>query len=212
MKIFLFLFPIHAYVNPEPFLGICSDYEKLLAQGDDPGRINALIHARYRERDYKVTWVLFSKPEMREEPDVRLVSQLFTLSDTPSLFALSFDEDVVITCGVTFKEHFRDRWYPNPTHILSQLPGPIEHLVVGGFHLWNEIDKVAEHAHARGLNVFVDEDCTERFFSRTIACGTIPLHQTREEQAVERLKALEGSDFFERARKRRRSRPWLVQI
>ncbi|TSC72722.1 MAG: hypothetical protein G01um101438_439 [Parcubacteria group bacterium Gr01-1014_38] len=200
MKVFLFLYPIREYIR-EGQVGRW--HQDLRKKGYDPGRLNELIDARYREKDYQVVWVLFGEPHAPDQPNMRNLSPLVTIY---------LGEDAAISCGVTFEEHVREKRYPDPASILTQLPVPIDHLVLGGFHQWDCIDTLAEYAHKQGLDVFVDEDCTECFFSRTMMFGAIPLHRTRKEQAAEVTRGLTGSDFIERIRKRRKSRPWLVQI
>ncbi|MGM5488181.1 MAG: hypothetical protein ACQESG_04495 [Nanobdellota archaeon] len=39
-------------------------------------------------------------------------------------------------------------------------------LRLGGFHLWDCVERVAKRAYNRGLDVLVDEDLTELFTSR----------------------------------------------
>ena len=162
-----------------------------------PGEINRLIRARYRERGYQIWWLLFSDLSDPEKPDL---TRIFGDIDIR-------EEDTLLPCGATFKDHVRKRLYPSSEKVVDQLPDGIEELVLGGFHQEDCVDKVAACAHSRGIPTFVDEDTTEHFFPRTGLHGDIP--DTREEFTLSALGIEE--DWVEFVLDNRQDRPWLTQ-
>src|SRR3990167_5442236 len=158
MKIFLFLYPIKAYVNA------CLEQFFFLRNGYDPARFSQLIDRRYRRRNYQLVWVLFSHPDDSSQPDRSLLSEIFEISP----------QDQVIACGVSFRLHCEKEIYPNPAEIIDKLPTSVEELVVGGFHQWDCVDKLACFAYKSGIPTQVDEDTTQFFFHTSSTEGNIP--------------------------------------
>jgi len=161
-----------------------------------------IIQKRYS--DYRVVCMFFSRPDDLRQPD---------LSQAWSLFPLK-KEYIIGACGVTFNKHRQGKTYPKESTILSFCPQPAEKLVVGGFHLWDCVNKAAKHAYEQGIDVEVDEDLTELFFSPRLEFIkkriAISPAESREKR-IERLKKA-GRYFLETARQERLIRPWMVQL
>jgi hypothetical protein len=128
-------------------------------------RMNEIINARYRERKYKIYWLLFST-EKENEADISMVER--------GIISIHPNDDIVVA-DISFKTHISHKTYPNAEYILSQLPENIETLVIGGFHRDDCVDRLAIAAYKKGLNTRVDEDVTDCFFILTTLNGTIPL-------------------------------------
>ncbi len=140
MKEFVFLYPIHPYVDA-------------IATSDAPVQaLNGLIEERYRQRGFRVSWVMFSDPNNRAEADLSIKA--------PGI--IIYDSDRIIPSGVTFLE--AGNKYPDWNSILDQLPVDLKQLIIGGFHQWDCVDQLASAAYMRGLSVTVDEDTTELAF------------------------------------------------
>lgn len=185
MDTFLFLYPIREY-----FLVWASRFGLEISEGRiDPSKLGAIIDERYRKGGYRVIWVMFRG---ENGPDLDHLSEHVTIRA----------RDLVIAADVTFKEMLRRR-YPDPAFILSQLPSPVGRLVIGGFHMWDCVDKLAAFAHQIGFNVIVDEDTTELFFS---SLSEIPLVRNRS-----CLADYLREPYLEMAKQARAGEPWLVQ-
>lgn len=189
MKYFLLLYPIQPYVDvfingepPEEKVRFAEFYQKL-------------IQKRYAR--FQVVCVFFSKPGEIKESD---------LSQRWNHFPLK--EDYIIgACGVTFTDHCERRVYPKEGDILALCPGPIDELIVAGFHFSDCVEKMANYAHEQGIQVFVDENLTELFFYE--ARGNIPISREASIKRTKRL--LRESSLLDFVRKNRKGRPWLVQ-
>ena len=114
-------------------------------------------------------------------------------------------EDRILTSGMSLKSLNERTRYPNPNFILNQLP-PHERLVLGGFHHWDCVDKVARESYKRGIDTFVDEDTTNHFFGR-VSFGSIPL--IRKDWTLKELGI--PDKLYEYAVEERSDKPWLVQ-
>lgn len=199
MKVFLFLYPINYY-----FDSCLVDYLKPFENANNNfRRINDIIDARYRQRGYKVFWLMFSKENNPQEPDLSTISSYIRIDE----------KDSIIACGVSFDVHVKKKEYPDPEFVFNQIPG-ITELVVGGFHQWDCVDKIAEYAcfgyppFEKDIPVIVDEDTTDYFFSRTSSCGDIPL--IRKKITSEDL-GLNGLEIGLH-RKMREGKPWFTRI
>lgn len=148
MKEFAFLYPIPEYI----------DFEISNHEWHEQGfknryghALNQCIDLRYRQNGFEINYVIFDK---------------HPISDVINIQA----SDKIIEAGIDYKTHTTKRvdgtyLYPDPDYILDQLP-KLKTLTISGFHLWDCVERLAERAHERGLNVLVDEDLTELFAGR----------------------------------------------
>lgn len=191
MKVFLFAYPDREYVGS--CLGGLTPEE---LDWEDPCWHDKVITARYREQDFKVFWLMFSQPNNPSLPDLLRLSRIVRLHPN----------DRVISAGISFNQMTGGR-YPKLAFIEAQLPVGIEHLVIGGFHIWDCVDRLARYFYQRIPSVRVDEDLTEFFFGRMRTRG-IPLIRAGSDSGLARLEGW----MRDHARRMRRKHPWLVQI
>ncbi len=152
--------------------------------------LNQCISQRYRKNDFQIVYALLDN-----EP----------LAD----IMVRRPEDKVIFVGMDAKTHRTKRQdgtfpYPDQDYILNQI-SPTSRLVVGGFHMWDCVEKLAKTAYDKGISVLVDEDLTEFFPTRTTQKG----FKTRVYPSYN-PRALEG-DMFEMFMGARKNKPWLWQ-
>lgn len=200
MKYLLILYPIQSYADvligkaelPEIKVRYAEIYQELI---------------RKRYHNFQMVCVMFSAPEDPTKADVSQLWQGFSVNG----------EDIIGACGVTFEDHCKKRIYPKEDKILKLCPEPVEKLVVGGFHLWDCVDKTARYAYNQGINVSVDEDLTELFFwsvrdNKGIPVFKIPV--SKKESLMQTRKRLNGAGrgFLKDARAERRKRPWMASI
>ncbi len=190
---YLFLFPIKEYI--EACLDACRTFE---LEGHHPGEIVKIIDARYRNNNFKINWLLFCQENNPSITDTSQVSPHIEIREN----------DGLLTAGVSFKRHTNEELYADADFVLNQLPKH-QRLVLGGFHQWDCVDKIARRSYEGGIDTFVDEDTTDCFFGRQAFYG-IPL--VREKWSLDDL----GMDKFfseikEHIIKEREKRPWFVQ-
>lgn len=197
MKIYLFLYPIREYVED----ALTGTILKLFTEQEhDANRLNDIINARYRVRGYAVWWLLFSASKQNPLlPDYGRLSRQITIDEQDAFFA----------CGISFLDNVIGKQYPDPDFILNQLPKKTTHLVLGGFHQWDCVDKLACAAHARGLPVIVDEDTTEQFFIYTCLQGKIPLKRPLSEHIQKVIQDCQDRDTLDQIIERRLNKPWF---
>ncbi len=200
MKSVLVLYPIQPYADalvskkelPEIKVRYAEIYQELI---------------RRRYPGFQTVYVMFSAPEDPTKPDMSQLWKGFSVNGT----------DIIGACGVTFNDHCKKYIYPKENKILELCPQPIEELIVGGFHLWDCVDKVARWAYKQGINVLVDEDLTEIFFYSVRGFGGLPVLKIpilgKESWELTR-KQLEkaGGAFLEHACEEHGKRPWMNQI
>jgi len=149
---FLFLYPINRYF--ETCLVDCLGlFERA---NNNFKRINDIIDARYREKGYSINWLMFSEEGDPESPDLSLLSSYLRI----------MKKDNLLVSGISFKEYIIQKKHPDPKIIFRQISKPRE-LVVGGFHQWDCVNKLARHAYLKGIPTLVDEDTTDMFFITT---------------------------------------------
>lgn len=193
MKAFIFLYPISPY-----FDSCLIDHLRPNKNANNNfRRINDIIDARYRQKGYKILWLIFSKEENSWEPDLSLVSDYIRIDK----------EDEIIAVGISFNKHTSECLYPDHDFIFSQMP-EITEAIIGGFHQWDCVNKMAKYFYEKKISVLVDEDTTELFFARTAAFGDIPL--VRKDITLEDL-GLEGLTLG-LYRKMREDRPWFIRV
>lgn len=183
MKSFVFLYPIPEYFNAEIERwgwragdGFKEKYSKML---------NQCIDARYRQKGFEISYAIFDNHE---------ISDMVNLQP----------DDKIIPVRIDFKTHISyPPVYPDPDIILAKLGNPLR---IGGFHMWDCVQKLAERAYEKGIDTLVDEDLTE-FFAFCIkqepfAIDKYPSYDPR--------KYLDESTF-ESFMSARRGKPWLWQ-
>lgn len=190
---FLFLYPDREYID------FCLGR---FGREDYPvGFLSEIIDARYRKNGYKIYWLVFGKDENQQEPNLPRIHPCISIHE----------DDRIISCGVSFLAHTTQEIYPNPGDILAELPENPDKLAIGGFHMWDCVDKMARYAHRNGINTFVDEDTTELFFN-SIRLQYIPLIRTDWSlSAFGHTEERDGKVIMEHIKKLRRKRPWLPQ-
>lgn len=194
MKVFLFLYPIREYVEA------CLEQTFFSYKGHKPERLGQIINVRYRQRGYQVIWLLFSDPQAPSQPNLSQISDIFRISE----------KDSYLACGVTFAFHCSKEIYPDSDDIVKQLPQGIEELVVGGFHQWDCVDRIARCAYESGIPTRVDEDTTQFFFNVTTTEGQIPF--IRRKSNLREGFARFGEHWVELASESRKDKPWFEQI
>jgi hypothetical protein len=195
MKQFLFLYPIERYFDNE--------LEKVPEFMDNNFRkkyfraLNRCIKERYRQNKFGVNWALFKGHSVCHEINVE-------------------SSDRLIYTDITFKTHLTEKpdgnyTYPDNNFMLNQLDlGSTEHLRIAGFHIFDCVEKLAERANDRGLNVLVDEDLTEFFagllrFGPEFRTDCFPSYNPKE------IFNKEGRMSFDTWFKVRKGKPWFWQ-
>jgi hypothetical protein len=163
-----------------------------------PSYLNKIIDARYRSRGRTVNWLLFGKEEEPWDPALAGVSPWIRIEQ----------DDRVLSAGVSFKTHCRERRYAKPWPILKGLPA-LDTLVIGGFHQDDCVAKFAKAAYHAGIPVSVDEDTTQWFFRTTCRYGKIPL---RRRKPWPRAENFDNPATLELIRSYRKTQPWLTQF
>lgn len=181
MKLFLFLYPIPEYINFEIDEKSCFEDKKEFRRRYKEA-LNKCIDLRYKQKGFRINWVNFRGSEISDVVELRR-------------------DDKVIEVELSFKEHTAGN-YPNPHFILDKLNG-VQVLRIGGFHLWDCVEKVAKRAYERGRDVLVDEDLTELLTYRVLKEGfefdKFPTFYPEDRQELEIL------------RETRKDKPWMWQ-
>ncbi len=200
MKTVLILYPIQPYVDSEMIGTESSQIKTKYAQ-----IYQDLIRQRYP--GFQAVYLLFSAAADPQRPDLSQLWPGFSINEG----------EVVGACGLSFQDQCQSRQYPDPQRVIDLCSKPVEKLVIGGFHLWDCVDKVASYAHEQGIDVSVDEDLTQLFFSLTrdnrgLPVFKIPVALEESLKQVRERLANEGDSGLEHFRAARKARPWLVQI
>lgn len=164
MDQYLFLFPVMEYFSASEHFSFSANGVPFDAE---IGRLGRIIVARYGPGSgYETNWLMFSSPRDRLAPDLSSLETRMAAAGTGR----------VLVSGVTFDECTKSKVpvYFDPDYVLSQVP-ETRRLVVGGFHDADCVERMAEAAHAKGLDVMVDEDTTDMFFDRRALGIRIPV-------------------------------------
>lgn len=184
---FLYLYPIEQYFKSQ-----------FLPEGH-PNRkeqhrhytklINQTIDERYRQLGFRVVYALFT--------------------DTPTAQFIKLNlKDEVIDVGMTFAEHTNELpdktyRYPDTAAVLRGI-NPQGILSIGGFHLWDCVQRYAKEATNQGINTIVDEELTELF---RLYASLPDFKPNKYPNKYPNLRGVHAKDFL-RARK---DLPWMLQ-
>ncbi len=194
MKSFVYLYPIPEYLDFEIEKGYLSGNGESKSEFREryKGTLNTCIDERYRQQGFSINYVLFD-----ESP----VSDLVVLQPADRLINVGFSLKTLQTKYANGKS-----LNPND-RILDQL-GSVEMLRIGGFHIWDCVDKLARGAYERGINTLVDEDLTE-FLTTHINEGGFRTDKFPNCNP-EKLRKF-GKDVLQMFIQVRRERPWMWQ-
>jgi len=152
-KVFLYLYPIEEFTK----MFLLRDdrlYDEYEIERPLP-ILNDTIHRRYREKGYQVVFALY--PDRELYGIQKMDEDLIIYTD------ISFSEASIYDENGNEKKNFVPR-YPNERMLIDQL-GPIDELVVGGYHAMDCVKRTAETALELGIDTLVDLDLTDLFFS-----------------------------------------------
>ncbi|MBP6942587.1 MAG: hypothetical protein KBB55_00915 [Candidatus Buchananbacteria bacterium] len=194
MPYFLFLYPFYSYVIHAGFGGASVRQETKAVT-----LLNKIISQRYRHQNYQVAWLFHQDQSAAID---------YSHQDRRIIIERS---DLILNAGTTWDD-MRRAQYPDPQNILEQLPDLTE-LVLGGFHQYDCVERIARHSHTQGIATHIDEDTTDLFFSSYyLGCPIRPRTSISERGAVLRA-------FFERhqvplefTRAERQEKPWLMPV
>lgn len=193
MKEFIFLFPIQEYMdNTHALKYFCCHTD---STNNTPERINEIIKTRYRDQGFCINWLMF-KPKGRKKTQGHGYNP-----KSLSRYIHPTPQDRFLVSNRTFSEMGVGK-YTSPAHVLTQIPPPIEQLVIAGFHLNDCVNKFAKSAYEKGIPTYVDEDLTELFF--LAIHHPIPLLRTHPQKEDINSQTIRELITF-----RRRSQPWL---
>lgn len=151
-KVFLYLYPIEEY-SKVFFLG--NEYYDEIGVKRPFDVLNETIHKRYRENGFKVIFVLY--PDKEIYGILPHCDDSVIYADIPFMVASGYNLDGSLKSD-------NQIIYPDEQYIINQL-GDVGELVIGGYHAQDCVKKVGEAALANGINVIVDLDMTDMFFS-----------------------------------------------
>lgn len=152
-KVFLYLYPIEEYtkmfVLPDDKL-----YDEWNVKRPLP-ILNECIQKRYRDQGHQVVFVLY--------PDKNIFGIIPKKEDKIIYTDILFSENSASDEHEEEKRNFIPK-YPNEQLLMKQL-GDVEHLVIGGYHFSSCVKRMGEIALTMGINVTIDLDLTDLFFS-----------------------------------------------
>lgn len=175
MKEFVFLYPIPEIIDYE--INISPEQDKEEFRREYKTILNRCIDFRYRQKGFGINYAV---------PSGSYVSDVITLQNS--------DRIIEIGAAEYSKEDF----------ILNQLNGA-GIIRIGGFHMWDCVDRLARRSYERKLDTLVDEDLTELFISRMeepeFRVDTYPTFNPREFR----------KEMFDIFMKSRKDKPWFWQ-
>ncbi|MBN1923726.1 MAG: hypothetical protein JW791_03110 [Nanoarchaeota archaeon] len=113
-------------------------------------RINKVIDADYRQKNYSIAYVCYKKSS--GGLDTELLSELFQFKQS----------DIFVDAGVSLKD-LNDYIYPDESKLLQNLM-PVDRLVVAGFHYTDCVTRFFKAAKEMGIDSMIDRALTEGFF------------------------------------------------
>ena len=148
-RIFLYLYPIKEFSSIF-FLG--NEYYDTNNFKRPFDVLNEAIEKRYREKGFRVIYVLY--------PDKEIYGIIPKKDDEIIFTDITFKE-ATSTTGLNTGEEVK---YPNEQLLINQL-GEVDELVIGGYHAQDCVKRVGEKALESGINTLIDLDLTDLFFS-----------------------------------------------
>lgn len=152
-KVFLYLYPIEEFASMFIFRNDAR-YDEIGRERPFPV-LNKTIDKRYRQKGYQVVYALYPDKKMYGLEPAETDKIIYT--DVTFAEATAYDENG------NRKKDFKPQ-YPSEKKLISQL-GPVEQLVVGGYHFSDCVRRVAEFALQCGIDTLVDIDMTDLFFN-----------------------------------------------
>lgn len=198
MKHFLFLYPTRNYTQQ---IGTNFPNRHLLLENFSRN-VNRLIQERYRKQAFQICWLFFAQNHNRKLPDTEKSDPLFEI----------LPEDWKISSGITQRELFQC-CYPSADQILDHFKESTQ-LVLGGFHLYDCVERIARRAHRKSMPVSVDEDLTDDFAFRVNHFGPIPLQRNIRiyPETLSELRKRLPEEKVQTFLKASQQKPWLSQI
>jgi hypothetical protein len=153
-------------------------------------KLNACIDARYRQKGFQISYAILKKSPISDLVEIR-------------------DSDQIIEFSMDSKTHRTEKPngeydYPDFNEVLYNLKSPTK-LRIGGFHIWDCVDKLAKLSYEKGLDTLVDEDLTDLLIWRLLT------NKDFEVSSYPSFNPREIPDFFEDFMEARKKRPWLHQ-
>lgn len=152
-RVFLYLYPIQEYIK---FFMFRKDsyYDEMNIKRPLP-ILNETIDKRYRNLGYEIVYAIY--------PDKEIFG--IDIKDTDRIIYtdVTFEEASAIDSKGNEKKNFVPK-YPSEEYLLNQL-GDVDELVVGGFHCFDCVKKVANVSNDLGIPTTVDIELTDLFFN-----------------------------------------------
>jgi len=152
--------------------------------------INKCIDLRYRKKGFNINYVIFNKSSL---------SNIIKLQESDKVIKIGLDFNTDHT-----KQKNEEYFNSNLDEILCKLNN-FSILRIGGFHMWDCVEKLAKKAYELGFDTLVDEDLTEFFTERlrdlNFKLENYPTYNPRKDQISE------FNSFIEA----RKEKPWLWQ-
>lgn len=151
-KVFLYLYPIEEYAKT---FNLGNNYYDEIGVKRAFDVLNETIQKRYRDKGFKVVFVLYPDKEIYGIIPEQVDRIIYT--DIPFITASGYNLD-------GSKKSADEIIYPNEQYIINQL-GNVEKLIIGGYHAQDCVKRVGEVALSNGIDTLVDLDMTDLFFN-----------------------------------------------
>ena len=149
-KVFLCMYPIDEFIKP--FIVEDEGYYASIGTKHPMPLFNQAIEKRYREKGYEVVYATF-----RYKPLYKGIEQ--KPGDSIIYADVFFNEFVAFNPTPDFTPK-----YPDNQKLLEQI-GPMDELVVGGFHVTDCVEKMALTASQNNIKVSIDPEMSDLFFT-----------------------------------------------